>query len=76
MVDAVLFDKLEEVARDVKRNSKPFGGIQLVLTGDFYQLPPVDQKGASFAFEAKSWSRVVTKQIELQKVRFDNFPSL
>lgn len=41
MMDAVLFDKLEELARSVRQSSKPFGGIQLVLIGDFYQLPPV-----------------------------------
>lgn len=67
MVDAVLFDKLEAVAKDIRRNTRAFGGIQLVLTGDFYQLPPVDS-APKFAFEANSWNRVVTKQIELKKV--------
>ena len=45
MIDADFFDKLEGVARTVRRNRKPFGGIQLVLCGDFCQLPPVSKEG-------------------------------
>jgi hypothetical protein len=41
MLDAELFDKLEVVARHVRNSSLPFGGMQLVLCGDFFQLPPV-----------------------------------
>ena len=45
MIDAEFFDKLEAVARSVRRNRTPFGGIQLVLCGDFCQLPPVSKEG-------------------------------
>jgi ATP-dependent exoDNAse (exonuclease V) alpha subunit len=41
MLDGKLFDTLEEVARGVRGNSAPFGGLQVVVFGDFYQLPPV-----------------------------------
>ncbi|KAG5360304.1 ATP-dependent DNA helicase PIF1 [Yarrowia sp. B02] len=41
MVDARFFDKLEQIAQKLRRNKRPFGGIQLIVTGDFYQLPPV-----------------------------------
>lgn len=44
MVDGDFFQKLEAIARHVKKNDKPFGGIQLILTGDFLQLPPVCKK--------------------------------
>ncbi len=45
MIDADFFDKLEAVARAVRKSKKPFGGIQLVLCGDFFQLPPVSKEG-------------------------------
>ena len=45
MIEADFFDKLEAVARVVRRRREPFGGIQLVLCGDFLQLPPVTKKG-------------------------------
>ena len=41
MLDGELFDKLETVARATRGSQEPFGGIQLVLSGDFHQLPPV-----------------------------------
>lgn len=45
MIDADYFDKLEAVARAVRKSKQPFGGIQLVLCGDFLQLPPVTKEG-------------------------------
>ncbi|KAN0061700.1 DNA helicase [Thecaphora frezii] len=69
MVDPDLFDKLEEVARIVRKNSKPFGGLQVVITGDFFQLPPVNPGGGmTFAFEASSWDSVVVHKVNLTKV--------
>lgn len=44
MVDADLFDKLDYVARVVRGKDSPFGGIQLVCCGDFFQLPPVARR--------------------------------
>ena len=49
MLTPVLFDKLEEMARKIRRNEKPFGGIHLVFSGDFLQLPTVE--GNEFCFE-------------------------
>lgn len=40
MVDGDLFDKLEEIARRIRNNGRPFGGIQLVVTGDFFHYLP------------------------------------
>lgn len=50
MVSGEYFDKLEAIARAVRRNKKPFGGIQLVLCGDFLQLPPVSKDGRKRVF--------------------------
>ncbi len=76
MVDGDFFDILEATARAVRKDPKPFGGIQVILCGDFFQLPPVSKRGDSssstaavkFCFEAKSWSTVVKYQMELTRV--------
>ena len=70
MVDGGLFDKLEALARTLRRNERPFGGIQLVITGDFFQLPPVPDYGreAKFTFESESWNRCVKHTIKLSNV--------
>jgi len=57
MLDPVLFDKLENLARMIRKNSKPFGGIQLVISGDFLQLPCVGTD--KFCFEANSWNNCI-----------------
>ncbi|RNF14587.1 PIF1 helicase-like protein [Trypanosoma conorhini] len=61
MMDAWFFDVLEYVARKIRGCASPFGGIQLVLAGDFLQLPPVvRQRGqeSRFCFESEAWCRV------------------
>lgn len=70
MIDGILFDKLDYVARHMKKRlDEPFGGIQLIVCGDFYQLPPVS-KGSDpvFAFESKSWKNAIQFTIILKKV--------
>jgi ATP-dependent DNA helicase PIF1 len=73
MVDGDLFDKLEGIARMMRNNGRPFGGIQLVITGDFFQLPPVPDfenksRGAKFAFDAGTWSTAIHHTIGLTEV--------
>lgn len=63
MMDAFLFDKLDKIARVVRGNDNPFGGIQLIITGDFTQLPPVEVK--KFCFESEAWNKVIQKIINL-----------
>ena len=43
MLSASVFDMVEAVCRVVRRNSRPFGGLQVVVVGDFFQLPPVNK---------------------------------
>ncbi|XP_040912193.1 ATP-dependent DNA helicase PIF1 [Toxotes jaculatrix] len=71
MVEARFFDKLESVARSVRRSTEPFGGIQLIVCGDFLQLPPVSKgkEKASFCFQARSWRKVIQVNMELTEVR-------
>ena len=78
MVDGNYFKKLEYVARKVKKNEKPFGGIQLILCGDFFQLPPVvkAEEERRFAFETSSWQRCGLTNIELTTVKRQSDQSL
>lgn len=51
-------DLVEQVLRHFKRNDKPFGGVQIVLCGDFFQLPPVRAGGqdeSHFAYKSRSF---------------------
>lgn len=41
MLPALLFHRLERIAREIRDNNAPFGGIQLILCGDFCQLEPI-----------------------------------
>ena len=70
MVDGDLFDKLEAIARAVRNNGRPFGGIQLVITGDFFQLPPVPDYGrvSKFSFDAATWNTSIEHTIGLTQV--------
>jgi len=66
MISPDLFDKLEETARILRGNNHPFGGIQLIISGDFCQLPCVGEN--RFCFEAKTWNKCITKTIYLEEI--------
>jgi len=57
MLDASVFDMVERICRAVKKGQLPFGGMQVVVVGDFFQLPPVAKEGefSRFAFESDTW---------------------
>lgn len=62
MMSRKIFDILDSIGKSIKTNPKPFGGIQVIFTGDFYQLPPVDKAGeiesSQFCFESDRWLSV------------------
>lgn len=70
MIDRDLFEKIDQVARELRNSSAPFGGIQLVCTGDFFQLPPVsrDQGAARFCFLSPSWQAAIRHTFVLTTV--------
>jgi len=71
MMTAELLDKLNALAKRVRANNKAFGGIQLMLVGDFYQLPPVNKgdEPTIFAFEADTWKESINVAIELTQIQ-------
>lgn len=62
MLSANVIDMLDKVLRHFKDGSRPFGGIQIVFVGDFFQLPPVVKHGKmQFAFESEAWEKANLK---------------
>lgn len=59
MMSQKIFEMLDAIGKAVRRNTKPFGGIQVIFSGDFYQLPPVGNKDepetTKFCFESPLW---------------------
>lgn len=66
MMSIELFEKLEKLARTIRKNEKPFGGIQLILSGDWLQLPSVTK--SDFLFESDIWNTVIQHTIYLTQV--------
>ena len=62
MLSLKLFDMLNEIGKATRKNPRPFGGIQLIFSGDFYQLPPVGNKDEPdtqcFCFESDNWNSI------------------
>ncbi len=78
MVRADILDAVDFVMRTVRRNQKPFGGVQLMLIGDMHQLPPVvkDQEWtvlknyytSPYFFDSIVWKQLDAAEIELKKI--------
>ena len=70
MMSKKIFDLCEKLGRIIRKNENPFGGIQVIFTGDFFQLPPVgdekDDDTNKFAFESDKWFQVFTLQNNIQ----------
>ena len=62
MLSAELFEKIEKIARLVRRDERPFGGIRVILSGDFFQLPPVNGK---MLFQSPLWEQIIDYGIHL-----------
>ena len=66
MADAELLDKVSRYLQLLRGNDAPFGGVQMLLIGDFCQLPPVSRGGgARFAFQAPEWLRAAPAVVVL-----------
>lgn len=74
MLSRKIFEIIEEIARHAKKNNLPFGGMQVIFSGDFCQLPPVGNYGETdtfqFCFQSPKWNSVfpLSNCIMLKKI--------
>jgi ATP-dependent DNA helicase PIF1 len=69
MINGDLLELLNEVFKYVRHSDQPFGGVQLIVIGDFLQLPPVSKdEQVPFAFESYAWKEADFKTFHLTKV--------
>jgi len=73
MLSLKLFEMLNAIGKAIRTNSKPFGGIQLIFSGDFFQLPPVGDKDEPdtqrFCFESAEWNDVFHPSCQIQLIK-------
>lgn len=78
MISPRLFDLANEIAKRIKGNRKEFGGIRVIVTGDFFQLPPIkgerdDAAKSKWLFNSEIWKNLNFNCFELvQSMRTDN----
>ena len=66
MMSCRVFELLNKIGKEIRNNNKPFGGIQIIFSGDFFQLPPV--KETVFCFESEEFNKCFDNIIHLTKV--------
>ncbi|MCW8953553.1 MAG: AAA family ATPase, partial [Sulfurimonas sp.] len=69
MVSPEMFSAMDKILRAFKKNDTPFGGVQTILSGDFFQLPPISKiaKDKRFAWQSSSWKELELKTCYLEE---------
>jgi len=69
MVSPEIFASMDKVLRAFKNNPEPFGGVQVVISGDFFQLPPVSKefKEKRFAWQSPVWKSLALNSCYLEE---------
>lgn len=65
MVSCEFFERIDALAKEVRHSDLPFGGIQLILSGDFLQLPPVKEK---YVFTGNVFNQIFFSKTPLGKI--------
>jgi ATP-dependent DNA helicase PIF1 len=75
MMTPELLEKLNDIAKGIRKSKAPFGGIQVIFVGDFFQLPPVTREGETkFVFESPLWSEIIQETIFLTTINRQKEP--
>ena len=69
MVSPNIFSSIDKILRAFKQSNEPFGGIQVILSGDFFQLPPISRNRDEkrFAWQSPSWKELDLQTCYLEK---------
>jgi ATP-dependent exoDNAse (exonuclease V) alpha subunit len=68
MLSKSTFENVDRILKAFKKNDEPFGGIQVVLCGDFFQLPPIgDGEDTDFIYKSSLWEDLDLKICYLDK---------
>lgn len=69
MVSPELFTSMDLILRGFKGTDAPFGGVQVIISGDFFQLPPVSKvaKEKRFAWQSPAWKALALETCYLQE---------
>jgi ATP-dependent DNA helicase PIF1 len=68
MLHPTLFEKIEKLARRIRNNKRRFGGIQLLVTGDLFQLPPVMSQQSTLVVSSPKFRKCIDETIELRNI--------
>ena len=74
MLTLTLLEKLDYIARKIRNNDQPFGGIHLILSGDFCQLPPIEdldeikEKEKDYCFKSILWNKLIDYNLCLNTI--------
>jgi ATP-dependent DNA helicase PIF1 len=68
MMSKRMFELLNKIGQLIRKNKNPFGGIQVIFVGDFFQLPPIEKDG--FCFESEQWFDVFPKNQHVELKTF------
>jgi ATP-dependent exoDNAse (exonuclease V) alpha subunit len=67
MLSSKTLEGIDTLCRAFKDSNLPFGGMQIVLCGDFFQLPPVSNSSSDFIYESQLWKELDLKICYLDK---------
>lgn len=72
MLRADQFELIDKLFKDIFKNDKPFGGLTMIFTGDFFQIPPVvkswEKNKDQWLFESKTWLDAHIKVLNLTEI--------
>jgi hypothetical protein len=61
MLHPAEFDRVDFICRAARNSSEPFGGLQLICCGDFFQIPPVNQQDNQFVLDSAAWKNAAMR---------------